>query len=181
MDKKITLTEEQLRNLIQKTITESLDEVNWFQRAGQKIRNGFDNVKNQVGGAAAGLKAGIKHGGTNAAAAGRNDYLAKKNSELAQSRQEECDAAVAKFRKEYGARVGELNRWKANEIKQIKQMYGADAFAKKAKSAADAADAARGDEANFWQYDKNSAENQQKMVAESIDKIVESVLKEYIA
>jgi len=185
MDKKITLTEGQLRNLIQQSIKESLDEVNWFQRTGQKIRNGFDNVKNQVGGAAAGLKAGVKYGGTNAASAGRNDYLAKKNNELAQSRQAECDAAVAEFRKEYGARVGELNRWKANEIRQIKQMYGADAFAKKAQNAASSADAARNDQANFWQYDRNAASaaqnNQQRMVAEAIEGIVDKVLNEYIA
>ena len=181
MDKKITLSEEQLRSLIQNTITETVNEVNWFQRAGQKVRNAWDNTKNQIGGAAAGIKSGVKYGGTTAAAAGRNDYLAKKNSELAQSRQEECDNAIAEFRKEYSARVGELNKWKANEIRQIKQMYGADAFANKARAASNAAQAARQDRAQFNQYDlNNQGEGQIRSVAESIEKIVSETMKKYL-
>ena len=181
MNKKISLTEEQLRSLIEESIKESIDEVNWFKRAGQGIRNAYDSAKTAVGGAAAGLKAGAKYGGTTAASAGKNDYLAKKNSELAQNRKEECDAAIAEFRKEYGKKVGELNKWKANEIRQIKQMYGADAFAKKADNATNAAASARQDRANFNQYDLNNAQDAQtRNVAESIDRIVSEALKKHI-
>ena len=186
MAQNIQLNEEQLRNVISKTIesaliAEGIDEVNWFKRAGNAVRNAYDNAKTAVGGAAAGLKAGLKYGGTTAAAAGANDYKAKRNAELADSRKQEADAAIEEFRNEYKQKVGELNRWKASEIKQIKQMYGADAFKKKADTAtADAANA-RADRAQFNQYDLNNAgEAQRRQVAESIERIVSETLKKYI-
>ena len=50
MDKRVPLTEEQLRNVISKTIesallAEGIDEVNWFRRAGNAVRNAYDNAK----------------------------------------------------------------------------------------------------------------------------------------
>lgn len=180
---KQTITEEQLRQIVYNTIKESLDEVNWFRRAGNAVRNAYDNVKTGVGGAIAGAKAGLKYGGTTAAVAGANDYKAQRNAELASSRKEEADAAIAEFKKEYGQKVGELNRWKANEIRQIKQMFGADAFAKKSADAqASAADALQ-DRANFNRYDLNNTAtgaSSYGKVAESIDRIVDETLKKYI-
>lgn len=188
MEKRVPLTEEQLRNVINKTIksallAEGIDEVSWFKRAGNAVRNAFDNAKTAVGGAAAGLKAGVKYGGTTAAAAGANDYKAKRNAELANSRKQEADAAIEEFRNEYKQKVGELNKWKASEIRQIKQMYGADAFAKKADNAQGAAASARKDMAQFNQYDLNNAgvgQGSYRNVAESIDKIVGETIKKYI-
>lgn len=186
MEKTIQLNEEQLRNAVSKTIesvllSEGIDEVNWFRRAGNAVRNAYDNAKTAVGGALAGAKAGLKYGGTTAAAAGANDYKAQRNANLAASRQQEADAAIAEFRKEYGQKVGELNRWKANEIRQIKQMFGADAFAKKSTNAQANAAAARQDRANFNQYDLNNAGAQNyKQVAESIDKIVDESIKKVL-
>ena len=188
MEKTIQLNEEQLRNVISKTIesallAEGIDEVSWFKRAGNAVRNAYDSAKTAVGGAAAGLKAGLKYGGTTAASAGAGDYKAKRNAELADSRKSEAEAAIAEFKKEYSAKVGELNRWKANEIRQIKQMYGADAFAKKASDAQASAASARADRAAFNQYDLNNAgagAQNYKQVAESIDRIVSEALKKYI-
>ena len=186
MEKRVPLTEEQLRNVISKTIesallAEGIDEVNWFRRAGNAVRNAYDSAKTAVGGAAAGLKAGLKYGGTTAAAAGAGDYKAKRNAELADSRKQEADAAVEEFRNEYRQKVGELNSWKAKEIRQIKQMYGADAFKKKADTATADASNARADRAQFNQYDLNNAgEAQRKQVAESIERIVSETLKKYI-
>lgn len=188
MDKTINLNEEQLRAAVRETIksvlvSENIDEVNWFKRAGNAVRNAYDNVKTTVGGAAAGLKAGLKYGGTTAAAAGANDYKAKRNAELAGTRKQEADAAVEEFRNEYRQKVGELNRWKASEIRQIKQMYGADAFAKKADNAQTAAANARADREQFNQYGLNNAgagQNNYRNVAESIDKIVADTIREFI-
>lgn len=184
----ISLNEEQLRNVISKTIesallAEGVDEVNWFKRAGNAVRNAYDSAKTAVGGAVAGAKAGLKYGGTTAAAAGANDYKAQRNADLAASRQSEADAAIAEFKKEYGQKVGELNRWKAQEIRQIKQMFGADAFAKKAGNAQSAAASARADRAQFNQNDLNNAgegQNAYRNVSESINRIVNEELKKFI-
>lgn len=178
------ITEEQLRDMVRQSLSEALDEIGFGKRFGQWARNAWDNAKTQVGGAAAGLKAGIKYGGANAASAGRNDYMAKRNADLAQSRSKECEEAIAEFRKEYGKKVGELNQWKANEIAQIKKMYGADAFAKKAGDAQAAAGAARDSQAQFWgNQQQNSAQAGQTYdkVAESVAKALKKVLAEAIA
>lgn len=167
------LTEKQLRDIVQNTIMESLDEVNWFQRAGNKIRNAYDNVKTQAGGAAAGLKAGVKYGGGNAATAARNDYMAQRNSELAAKRQEEANAAIEKFKTEWKQKLGELNQWKASEIAQIKKMYGADAFASKVAGQQDKAAAARQSQADFWQGGNSQ---QYRQVAEAVAEAFKKVL-----
>ena len=187
MEKKnISLNEEQLRNVISKTIesallAEGIDEVNWFKRAGNAVRNAYDSAKTAVGGAVAGAKAGMKYGGTTAAAAGAGDYKAKRNAELADSRKQEADAAIAEFKKEYSKKVGELNSWKAKEVRQIKQMYGADAFAKKATNAQNSAAAARQDRAQFNQYSLNNAGEQGvRNVAESVERIVNETIKKYL-
>lgn len=174
------ITEKELRDLIYETIQESVnedvDEVNFFRRAGNAIRNAYDTAKTQVGGAAAGLKAGLKYGGGNAAAAGRNDYLAKKNSELAASRKQECDAAIEEFRNEYCQKVGELNKWKASEIAQIKKMYGADAFSKASGSAQERASAARADQARFWNGGNQQQQQLYRNVAEAVERAMKKVL-----
>lgn len=169
----MNITENQLREIISNVISESLDEVNWFQRAGNKIRNAYDNVKTQVGGAAAGLKAGVKYGGGNAATAARNDYMAQRNSELAAKRQEEANAAIEKFKTEWKQKLGELNQWKASEIAQIKKMYGADAFASKVAGQQDKAAAARQSQADFWQGGNSQ---QYRQVAEAVAEAFKKVL-----
>lgn len=171
----MNITENQLREIISNVISESLDEVNWFQRTGNRLRNAFDNAKTQVGGAAAGLKAGVKYGGGNAATAARNDYLAKRNGELAAGRQEEANAAIEKLETEYRSKLGELNKWKAKEVQQIKQMYGADAFANRVASAQDKAAAARKNQADFWQGGDSQGYSQ---VAEAVENAIKKFLKE---
>lgn len=188
MKNAINLNEEQLRNIISETIkntliAEGVDEVNFFKRAGNAIRNTFDNAKTAIGGAVAGAKAGLKYGGTTAASAGANDYKAKRNADLAASRQQEAANAIEEFKNEYRQKVGELNKWKASEIRQIKQMYGADAFARKAGDAKAAATSARQDRAQFNQYASDNAgagSSAYRNVAESIERIVGDTVRKYI-
>jgi hypothetical protein len=182
MEKSIQLNEQQLRNVISKTIesallAEGVDEVNWFKRAGNAVRNAYDNAKTAVGGAVAGAKAGLKYGGTTAASAGANDYKAKRNADLAASRKQEAAAAVREFRAEFDKRLKDLYAWKKSEVAQIKKMYGADAFASKANSAQAAAETARADRA---QFNTNSGARNYGQVAESIDRIVNEELKKFI-
>ena len=173
MDKKITLTEEQLRNLIQQTIQESLDEVGLGQRMGAWFNRKANDIKTGIGAAAAGAKSMAQMGGTTAAQIGANNYRAQKNSEYSAKMKEKAKVAIRKVNAQFDEKFKQLRDWRKAEKEQINKMYGADVYAAAAKEAETAANDALQKRTDFNQYNR--------MVAESIEKIVKNVLKEYLA
>ena len=189
MEKVINLNEEQLRNVISKTIESALIaegiEEGWLDNLMARGRRAADTIGSNVGGVAAGVKGAFKNGiGSNAYKIGKGDYMAKRNQELGAARLQQQKDAIAEVNKEYNRKLGELNKWAGAERAKIRSAYGVDVYSNMAKNGAQGAEQAR---QNFRQYygigqNQDAAQNNitKNIAAESINRIVNEELKKFI-